>query len=188
MEDFYNAMTTYINSKKPKCQHERTFHWQGWRACVECGLCIHKVFSQDPYSNVTGYNFTKPKEERFPKLESIMTEMINSVTREKSWIMTETINLVTREKSWIKSSRYGWGEPLKNGLPFELSDHLRELCMKCLDLELKKKVRCHRRSLCTAVLWEKVKSLYPKVMTLVEFSEKVGVSVPTIIKTCKKFK
>ncbi len=24
MEDFYNAMTTYINSKKPKCKHDRT--------------------------------------------------------------------------------------------------------------------------------------------------------------------
>ncbi len=184
MEDFYNAMRTYISSKKPKCQHERTFHWQGRRACVECGLCIHKVFSQDPYSHIAGYNFTKPKEERFPKIESIMIEMINSVTREKSWIMIETINLVTREKSRIKSSRYGWGEPLKNGLPFELSDHLRELCLKCMDTN----VRCHRRSLCAAILWEKIKSLYPKVMTLTEYSEKVGVSMPTIIKTRKKFK
>ena len=181
MEDFYNAMTTYINSKKPKCKHKRTFYWQGWRACVECGLCIHKVFSQDPYSNVAGYNFTKPKEERFPKIESIMTEMINSVTKEKSWIMIETINLVTREKSWIKSSRYGWGKPLKNGLPFELSDHLRELCLKCMDMN----VKCHTRSLCAAILWEKVKSLYPKVMTLTKFSKKVGVSVSTIIKLMK---
>ncbi len=84
MEDFYNAMTTYINSKKPKCQHERTFYWQGWRACVECGLCIHKVFSQDPYSNVAGYNFTVPKEKRFPKINQIMTDVINSVTLKKS--------------------------------------------------------------------------------------------------------
>ncbi len=112
MEDFYNAMTTYVDSKKPKkiCEHKRTFYWHGRRACVECGLCIHKVFSQDPYSNV------------------------------------------------------------------------------CLDLELKKKVRCHRRSLCAAILWKKVKSLYPEVMTLTEFSKRVGVSVPTIIKTCKKLK
>ena len=181
MEDFYNAMTAYINSKKPKCQHERTSYWQGWRACVECGLCIHKVFCQDPYSNVAGHNFTVPKEERSAKIESIMIEMINSVTREKSWIMIETINLVTREKSWIKSSRYGWGEPLRNGLPRELFDHLKELCLKCMDMN----VKCHIRSLCAVILWEKVKSLYPKVMTLTEFSEKVGVSVPTIIKLMK---
>ncbi len=181
MEDFYGAMTTYINSKKPKCQHKRTFYWQGWRACVECGLCIHKVFSQNPYSNVAGYNFSVPKEERFPKIESIMIEMINSITREKSWIMIETMNLVTREKSWIKSSRYGWDEPLKNGLPLELMDHWKELCLKCMDMN----VKCHMRSLCAVILWEKVKSLYPKVMTLTEFSEKVGVSVPTIIKLMK---
>ena len=184
MEDFYNAMTTYINSKRPKCQHERTSCWQGWRACAECGLCIHKVFSQNPYSNVAGYNFTKPKEERSAKIESIMIEMINSVTREKSWIMIETINLVTREKSWIKSSRYGWGEPLKNGLPCELLDHLTDLCKKCVNLN----VKCHRRSLCAAILWEKIKSFYPKAMTLTEYSEKVNASIPTIIKTCKKLK
>ncbi len=172
MEDFYNAMTTYINSKKPKCQHERTFYWQGWRACVECGLCIHKVFCQNPYSNVAAHNCTVPKEERFPKIRKTMIDAINSVTLKK-------INL---------NGMSGWDGPLEDGLPFELSDHLRELCMKCLDLELKKKVRCHRRSLCTAVLWEKVKSLYPDAMTLTEFSKKVGVSVPTIIKTCKKFK
>ncbi len=183
MEDFYRAMTTYINSKKPKeiCKHERTFYWQGWRTCVECRLCIHRVFSQDPYSSVAGYNFTVPKEERSAKIESIMIEMINSVTREKSWIMIETINLVTREKSWTKSSRYGWGEPLKNGLPRELLDHLIDLRKKCVNLN----VKCHMRSLCAVILWEKVKSLYPEVMTLTEFLKKVGVSVPTIKKLMK---
>ncbi len=118
-KNFTDAMTTYINSKKPKCQHERTFYWQGWRACVECGLCIHKVFSQDPYSNVAGYNFTKPKEERFPEIRNTMIDVINSVTKKK--IM-------------LSGNRYGWDGPLEDGLPFELSDHLRELCMKCLDL------------------------------------------------------
>ncbi len=173
MEDFYNAMTTYIDSKKPKkiCPHEQTFYWQGWRACVECGLCIHRVFCQDPYSHVAGY-ITKPKEDRFPKINQIMTDVINSVTQKKIML----------------NGMLGWDGPLENGLPFELFDHQKELCLKCLDLELKKKVRCHRRSLCATILWEKVKSLYPEVMTLTEFSEKVGVSVPTIIKTCKKLK
>ena len=170
MEDFYNAMTTYINSKKPKCQHERTFYWQAWRACVECGLCIHKVFSQNPYSNVAGY-ITKPKEDSFPKIRKTMIEAINSVTR---------------KKVWLSYSRYGWDEPLKNGLPLELIDHLKELCLKCMDLE--EKVKCHMHSLCAAILWEKIRSLYPEMITLTEFSKKVGVSVPTIIKTCKKLK
>ncbi len=35
MEDFYNAMTTYINSKKPKeiCLHARTIKKNGWETC-----------------------------------------------------------------------------------------------------------------------------------------------------------
>ncbi len=77
-------------------------------------------------------------------------------------------------------------EPPEAGLPRELFDHLKELCLKCMDLE--KNTKCHRRSLCAAILWEKVKSLYPTSMTLTEFSKRVGVSVPTIIKTCKKLK
>ena len=169
MEDFYNAMTTYINSKKPKeiCEHERTFCWHGWRTCVKCGLCIHKVFYQDPYSHVSGYNFSVSKEDRFPKIEEIMTDMINSVTK---------------KKVMLSDNRYGWDGPLEDGLPSELSDHLRELCLKCMDLS----VKCNTRSLCAVILWEKVKSLYPEVMTLTKFSKKVGVSVPTITKTFKK--
>ena len=184
MEDFYDAMKTYIDSKKPKkiCKHKRTFHSYGYKTCVECGLLIHKVFHQDPYSHVSGYNLTKSKEDRSAKIESIMIEMINSVTREKSWIMIETMNLVTKEKSWIKSGRYGWGEPLKNGLPLELLDHLIDLRKKCVNLN----VKCNTRSLCAVVLWDKVKFLYPKMMTLTKFSKKVGVSVPTIIKILKK--
>ncbi len=75
-------------------------------------------------------------------------------------------------------------EPPEAGLPRELDDHMRELCLKCMDLE--KNVKCHRRSLCAALLWEKVKSLYPSLMTLTEFSKKVGVSVPTIKKLIKE--
>ncbi len=170
MEDFYNAMTTYINSKKPEkiCKHERTFYWQGWRACVECGLCIHRVFSQDPYSHVAGHNFAVPKEDRFPKIRKTMIDAINSVTQKKIML----------------NGRLCWDGPLEDGLPFELFDHLKELCLKCMDMN----VKCHMRSLCAVILWEKVKSLYLEVMTLTEFSEKVGVSVPTIIKTCKKLK
>ncbi len=183
--NFYDAMKAYIHNKKPKeiCLHARTTINEGWETCLDCCLCLRRVFYDDPYSNVAGY-ITKPKEDSLPKIRETMTEAINSVTREKSWIMIETLNLVTREKSWIKSSRYGWGEPLKNGLPLELMDHWNELCLKCMDLE--KKVKCHRRSLCAAVLWKKVKSLYPDMMTLTEFSKKVDVSMPTIIKMIKK--
>ncbi len=92
------------------------------------------------------------------------------------------INSVTKKKVMLSDNRYGWDGPLEDGLPSELSDHLRELCLKCMDLS----VKCNTRSLCAVILWEKVKSLYPEVMALTKFSKKVGVSVPTITKTFKK--
>ena len=185
MEDFYDAMTTYINSKKPKCQHERTIDRYGWETCIDCYLCLSKTFYNNPYNSVAGYNFTEPKKDNgYLRIGDTMTEIIHSVTREKSWLMVETMDLVTKERSMIRSNTYGWGEPLRDGPPLELMNHWNELRLKCV--ELKRKVKCHVRSLCAAVLWEKVKSSYPDVMTLTEFSKKVGVSVLTIIKILKK--
>ena len=156
IKDFYDAMTTYIHNKKPKeiCLHARTIRKNGWETCLDCRLRLSRIFCDDPYSNVGGYNFTEPKEDRFTKIREIMLEMIWAIIREES---------------------------LWDGLPRELSDHTRELCMTCLD-HLDKNVKCHRRSLCAAVLWKKVKSLYPKSMTLTKFSKRVGVSVLTIKK------
>ena len=177
MEDFYNAMTTYVNSKKPKkiCKHERTFYWQGWRTCVECRLCIHKVLHQDPYSHVSGYNITEPKEDRFPKIRKTMIEMIRMI------VIKDRMDVRKLRMDPKTGEIYDAGHP-GGDLPRELFDHLKELCLKCMDTN----VKCHMRSLCAAILWEKVKSLYPEVMTLTEFSKKVGVSVPTITKTFKK--
>ena len=179
MEDFYNAMTTYINSKKPKCQHERTFYWHGWKVCIECRLCIHKTFCQNPYSNVSGCNFSVPKEDSFPRIRKTMIEMIGMI------VIKDGIDVRNLREDLKTGEIYDAGHP-GGDLPRELFDHLKELCLKCMNLE--EKVKCHMRSLCAVILWEKVKSLYPEVMTLTEFSKKVGVSVPTIIKTCKKLK
>ena len=170
--NFYDAMKAYIHNKKPKeiCLHACTIKSKGWETCSDCRLRLSRIFHDNPYSNVAGY-ITKPKEDSLPKIKETMTEAINSVTR---------------KKVWLSHSRYGWDEPLKNGLPLELMDHWNELCLKCMDLE--EKVKCHKHSLCATVLWEKVKSSYPEMMTLTEFSKKVGVSVPTIIRTFKKIK
>ena len=112
----------------------------------------------------------RPKEDRFPKIRKIMIEMMCAVIRKGS--------------TW-EDGVYRFHEPPapEAGLPRELFDHLKELCLKCMDLE--KDVKCHRRSLCAALLWEKVKLLYPTSMTLTEFSKKVGVSVTTIKKLIK---
>ncbi len=106
-----------------------------------------------------------------------MIEMIGMI------VIKDGIDVRNLKEDLKTGEIYDAGHP-GGDLPRELFDHLKELCLKCMDLE--KNTKCHRPSLCTAILWEKVKSLYPDAMTLTEFSEKVGVSVPTINKTCKK--
>ena len=165
--NFYDAMKAYIHNKKPKeiCLHARTMRSKGWETCLDCRLRLSRIFYDDPYSHVGGYNFTEPKESRYSKIRKIMLE--------------EMIWAILKKERLLED-----GEPLEAGLPRELSDYTTELCMTCLDLE--KDVKCHIRSLCAAVLWKKVKSLYPTSMTLTEFSKRVGVSVPTIKKLIKK--
>ena len=109
----------------------------------------------------------KPKENRLLKIREIITEMMYAIIR----------------KGCMWEGEYCYYEPPEAGLPRELFDHKSELCTTCMDL--KKDVKCHRRSLCAALLWKKVKSLYPSLITLTEFSKKVGVSVPTIKKLTK---
>ncbi len=86
-------------------------------------------------------------------------------------------------------------EPPEAGLPRELFDYSEELCQVCYDYKLPdgslritvrlgSPIHCQMRSLCAAVLWKKVKSLYS--MTMDEFTKRVGVSKPSIINTCKK--
>ena len=157
MEDFYKAMTTYINSKKPKeiGYHARTIKKEEWETCVDCCLRLSRIFCDGIYSHLRGYAISKPKD-RLPKIREITIEMTRSVIKQEA------------------------------GLPRELFDHLEELCRACLKHETN--VKCHTRSLCAAVLWKKVKSLYPSSMKLAEFSKRTCVSVTTIIKTCKKLK
>ena len=169
IKNFYDAMTTYINSKKPKeiCLHARTIKKNGWETCLDCRSRLSRIFCNDPYSNVGGYNFTEPKECRFSKIREIMIEMMDNIRGK-------------RDDLWNGVYRY-YEPPEAKILPRELFDHTTELCMTCLD-HLDKNVKCHMRSLCAAVLWKKVKYLYPKSITLTKFSKRVGVSVPTIKK------
>ena len=170
MEDFYRAMTTYINSEKPKeiCNHARTIKKDGWKICIDCWSYVRRIFCDDLYSHLRGY-VIKPKEDYVLEIREKMSKMMCAVIRKGS--------------TW-EDGVYRSHEPPEAGLPRELFDHMTELCTTCMDLE--KDVKCHRRSLCAALLWEKVKSLYPTSMTLKEFSERTGVSVPTIKKLIKE--
>ncbi len=76
----------------------------------------------------------------------------------------------------------------------ELNDYFKELFDECKKYILPNdrpkedgkhrpsfSIKCRTHSLCAAVLWKKVKSLYP--MTITEFSKKCSISKPTIINT-----
>ncbi len=166
MEDFYRAMTTYINSKKPKCQHERTYERRGLEICIECRSCW-RTFCRSPYTDIAGYDFGVEKEGRNAKIRKTLHRMVCAITRDFI----------------LENGEYFYTEPPKPGLlPREIFDHQKEIHEKCAEAN----ANCHVRSLCAALLWQKIKSLYPDVMTLTEFSKKVGVSVLTIIKILKK--
>ena len=170
MEDFYRTMIEFTEKRKQKnCNHERTFKWCGWCVCTECRTCISRIFSQDIYSYLRGFVANKPKEDRILEIRKIMYKMIRTI------VIKDRIDVRDLKEDYKTKEIYDVGPPGGN-LPRELFDHLKELCLKCMDLE--KDVKCHRRSLCAAFLWDKIKSLYPSSMTLTEFSKRVGVSVP----------
>ncbi len=178
MEDFYRAMTTYTNSKKPKemCYHARTIKKDGWETCLDCRSRLSRIFRDDPYTHLTGY-VTKPKEDHLPKIRKTMTEMIRTI------VVKDRIDVRNLRADLKTGKIYDAGHPGGDLPPDEIFGYLSEFSMTCFNLE--KNVKCHRRSLCAAVLWEKVKSLYPTSMTLTEFSKRVGVSVITIGKLTK---
>ncbi len=139
------------------CDHEYTIKSLGWKICLTCGLCLKRCFSTDDYY----------KDRVFIKNRSL--DKVKEV-RDK---MNELISVIVREF-------HTEARP-----PYELYDYEKELCYECYNYALpnnnvwkKRKhkspfspIRCHIRSLCAAVLWEKVKSLYP--MTITEFTKKL---------------
>ena len=112
--------------------------------------------------------------------------------------MSELMGMIVRESRVSRDTGISYYvEPPEAGLPRELFDYSKELCQVCYDYKLPdgslwktvkrgSPIHCQTRSLCAAVLWEKVKSLYP--MSMAKFARKVGVSKPTITNTCKKMR
>ena len=105
--------------------------------------------------------------------------------------MSELMGMIVRESMYCEyTGESYYVEPPEAGLPRELFDYSEELCQVCNDHKLPdgrgSPIHCQTRSLCAAVLWEKVKSLYP--ITMDEFTKKVDVSKPSIINTLKKMK
>ena len=112
--------------------------------------------------------------------------------------MSELMGMIVRESRVCRNTGESYYvEPSEAGLPRELFDYSKELCQVCYDYKLPdgslwktvkrgSPIHCQTHSLCAAVLWEKVKSLYP--MSMDEFTRRVGVSKLTITNTCKKMR
>ncbi len=172
-----------------ECDHAYTIKSLGRKICVTFGLCLRRLitFSTDEYYEDENRVFIKDTgPDKFKEVRDKMNELMGMIVRESRECKD------TGEIFYI--------EPPEAGLPRELYDYSKELCDECYNYALpnyhtrkKRKhkspfspIRFHTRSLCAAVLWEKVKSLY--TMSINEFSKKCGVSKSTIINTCKKMK
>ncbi len=165
------------------CDHEYTIKSSGWEICVTCGLCLRQILFQDLSSYSDRYFFKNTKKDRVVEIREKMSELMGMIVRESR------VCKDTGESYYV--------EPPEAGLPSELFNYSEELCQVCNDYKLpdgslRKTVKrgspihCQTRSLCAAVLWEKVKSLYP--MSIDEFTRRVGVSKPSITNTCKKMR
>ncbi len=183
MKEYNQTKPNKSESKEKICDHEYTIKSSGWEICVTCGLRLRQILSQDLSSYSDRYFFNNTKTDRCIEIREKMSELMGMIVRE-SRVCKDT------------GERY-YVEPPEAGLPSELFDHSKELCQVCYDYKLPdgslwktvkrgSPIHCQTRSLCAAVLWEKVKSSYP--MSMDEFTRRVGVSKLTITNTCKKMR
>ena len=186
-QDLFNKAMKEYNQTKPNkekiCDHEYTIKSSGWEICVTCGSRLRRILSQDLSSYSDRFFFNNTKKDHVVEIREKMSELMGMIVRESR------VCRDTGESYYV--------EPPEAGLPSELFDYSKELCQVCYDYKLPddslwktvkrgSPIHCQTRSLCAAVLWEKVKSLYP--MSMDEFTRGVGVSKPSIINTCKKMK
>ncbi len=172
------------------CDHEYAIRRHGSKICLSCGL-EERYLSHTPeegYENRVFVKNTGP--DHVVEIRKEMRELMDMVVRETTWCDFLYPDGIRR---WDVV----YVDPPEAGLPYEFHKHSEELCQVCneyklLEGHLWKKakrgspIRCQTHSLCAAVLWEKVKLLYP--MSMAEFAERVGISKPTIINTCKKMR
>ncbi len=155
------------DSDSELCDHDYTITKHGSRICLTCGLKTGEIrhVPEEGYEDRVFIKNTGPDH---------VVEI-----REK---MKELMDMVVKSEA---------------GLPYEIYEYSEELCQVCNEYKLPEghlwkkakrnsPIQSQTRSLCAAVLWEKVKSLYP--ISMAEFAKRVGVSKPTIINTCKKMR
>ncbi len=196
MEDnFGKAMREYNQSERKSkrkriCDHEYTTKSSGWVICVTCGLYLKRTLSQDISTYLDRYSFSCPKKVHVMEIREKMSELMGNIVRKSAcYEFIYPDGEIRHDSAYI--------EPPEAGLPRELFDYSEDLCQVCFNYKLPDEsirktvkrgspIHCQTRSLCAAVLWEKVKSLYP--ITKDEFSKKTGVSKLTITNTCKKMR
>ncbi len=184
MENLFNKAMKEYNQTKPSkseiCDHEYTIKSSGWEICVTCGLRLRQILSQDLSSYSDRYFFNNIKKDHVVEIREKMSELMGMIVRKTR---IDVRDLRVDQKT---GEIYDTGPP-EGDLPRELFDYSKELCQVCYDYKLPDgPIHCQTCSLCAAVLWEKVKSLYP--MSMDEFRRRVGVSKLTITNTCKKMR
>ncbi len=183
MKEYDQTKPSKSESKEKICDHEYTIKSSGWEICVTCGLRLRRILSQDLSSYSDRYFFNNTKKDHVVEIREKMSELMGMIVRESRVCRN------TGESYYV--------EPPEAGLPSELFDYSKELHQVCYDYKLPdgslrktvtrgSPIHCQTRSLCAAVLWRKVKSLYR--MSMDEFTRRVGVSKPSIINTCKKMR
>ena len=174
------AVACVKGETKDECHHPYTINSNGWRICLTCREQFRKAkvfFRNEDYEERLLIKDTGP--DRVKEIRDTLNELMCLIVR----------------RSRTKSV---YVEPPEAGLPSELFDHLRWLCDICekylMPSDQPKEdgkqrapfsIRCRTRSLCAAVLWEKVKEL-KLPMSMSEFSRKCAVSKGTITRTCKQ--
>ncbi len=182
MREYNQTKPSESKSKEKICDHEYTIISLGWEICITCGLRLGRIISQGAKFSYFDRCFpSNTKKDHVVEIRKKMSELMGMIVRKSMYCE------YTGESYYV--------EPPEAGLPRELFDYSKELCQVCNDYKLpdgslRKTVKrgspihCQTRSLCSTVLWEKVKSLYSMPMT--EFVRRVGVSKQSITNTRKK--
>ncbi len=184
MKEYNQTKSNKSESKEKICDHEYTIISLGWKICVICGLRLRRILSQETkFFYFDRCILNNKKKDHVVEIRGKMSELMGMIVRKSMYCE------YTGESYYV--------EPPEAGLPSELFGYSEELYQACYDYKLpdgslRKTVKrgspihCQTRSLCAAVLWKKVRSLYP--MSLDEFTGRVGVSKLTITNTCKRMK
>ncbi len=138
------------------CDHAYTIKHCVWKTCLTCGMCLKRCLSYEENSSSDRIFVENKGPDYVAEIRKKMRELMNIVVRK-----------FCKDKH---TDKVLYTDPPEVGLPYEFYECLEELCQVCNEYKLPdghlwkevkrgSPIRCQTRSLCAAVLWEKIKSL-----------------------------